>query len=76
VGARGVRQDDALGVVRQRSDVRGCRTTARLRWGVRGLHPYELGISNSGIQDIRYAKSITFRDPDGVSLGVFLPTRR
>jgi catechol-2,3-dioxygenase len=36
----------------------------------------ELGIPNSGIQDIRYAKSITFRDPDGIPLEVFLPARR
>ena len=28
----------------------------------------ELGIPNSGIQDIRYAKSITFSDPDGIPL--------
>ena len=36
----------------------------------------ELGIPNSGIQDIRYAKSITFSDPDGIPLEVFLPARR
>lgn len=36
----------------------------------------ELEIANSGIQDIRYAKSITFRDPDGIPLEVFLPARR
>jgi catechol 2,3-dioxygenase-like lactoylglutathione lyase family enzyme len=36
----------------------------------------ELGIPNSGIQDVRYAKSITFRDPDGIPLEVFLPARR
>ena len=36
----------------------------------------ELGIPNSGIQDIRYAKSITFADPDGIPLEVFLPARR
>ena len=36
----------------------------------------ELGIPNSGIQDIRYAKSITFADPDGIPLEVFLPRAR
>ena len=36
----------------------------------------ELGIPNSGIQDIRYAKSITFSDPDGIPLEVFLPATR
>jgi glyoxylase I family protein len=36
----------------------------------------ELGIANSGIQDIGYAQSITFADPDGIPLEVFLPTRR
>jgi catechol 2,3-dioxygenase-like lactoylglutathione lyase family enzyme len=36
----------------------------------------DLGIPHSGIQDIRYAKSITFRDPDGIPLEVFLPARR
>jgi glyoxylase I family protein len=36
----------------------------------------ELGIPNSGIQDIRYAKSITFSDPDGIPLEVFLQVRR
>ena len=35
----------------------------------------DLGIPNSGIQDVGYAKSITFRDPDGIPLEVFLPTR-
>jgi glyoxylase I family protein len=36
----------------------------------------ELGIPNSGIQDIGYAQSITFADPDGIPLEVFLPARR
>ena len=36
----------------------------------------ERGIPNSGIRDIRYAKSITFSDPDGIPLEVFLPVRR
>ncbi|MEX0781645.1 MAG: VOC family protein [Dehalococcoidia bacterium] len=36
----------------------------------------ELGIVNSGIQDIGYAQSITFADPDGIPLEVFLPARR
>jgi catechol 2,3-dioxygenase-like lactoylglutathione lyase family enzyme len=36
----------------------------------------ELGIANSGIRDIRYARSITFDDPDGIPLEVFLPARR
>jgi catechol-2,3-dioxygenase len=35
----------------------------------------EFRIPNSGIQDIRYAKSITFSDPDGIPLEVFLPAR-
>jgi catechol 2,3-dioxygenase-like lactoylglutathione lyase family enzyme len=37
---------------------------------------YDLGIANSGIQDIGYAQSITFADPDGIPLEVFLSTRR
>jgi catechol 2,3-dioxygenase-like lactoylglutathione lyase family enzyme len=36
----------------------------------------ELGIPNSGIQDIGYAQSITFADPDGIPLELFLPTGR
>jgi catechol 2,3-dioxygenase-like lactoylglutathione lyase family enzyme len=36
----------------------------------------ELGVPNSGIQGIRYAKSLTFLDPDGIPLEVFLPARR
>jgi hypothetical protein len=36
----------------------------------------ELGIPNRGIQGIRYAKRITVRDPDGISLEVFLPASR
>jgi glyoxylase I family protein len=36
----------------------------------------EFGIPHSGIHDIGYAKSITFRDPDGIPLEVFLPARR
>ena len=36
---------------------------------------HELGIPNSGIQDIGYAQSITFADPDGIPLEVFLPVR-
>lgn len=35
----------------------------------------ELGIANSGIQDIGYAQSITFSDPDGIPLEVFLSAR-
>jgi glyoxylase I family protein len=33
----------------------------------------ELGIAHSGIQDIGYARSITFADPDGIPLELFLP---
>ena len=36
----------------------------------------ELGIANSGIQDIGYAQSITFADPDGIPLELFLSVRR
>ncbi len=35
----------------------------------------DLGIPNSGIQNIGYAQSITFADPDGIPLEVFLPAR-
>ncbi|MGH2609730.1 MAG: VOC family protein [Tepidiformaceae bacterium] len=35
----------------------------------------EVGVTNSGIQDIGYAQSITFADPDGIPLEVFLPAR-
>ncbi len=35
-----------------------------------------LAIANSGIQDIGYAQSITFADPDGIPLEVFLSSRR
>jgi catechol-2,3-dioxygenase len=36
----------------------------------------ELEIPNSGIQDIGYAKSVTFRDPDGIALEFFMQKRR
>src|SRR5688572_916134 len=36
----------------------------------------ELNVPNSGIQDIGYAQSITFADPDGIPLEFFLQVRR
>jgi catechol 2,3-dioxygenase-like lactoylglutathione lyase family enzyme len=36
----------------------------------------DLGIANGGIQDMGYAESITFTDPDGIPLEVFAPARR
>jgi catechol-2,3-dioxygenase len=39
-------------------------------------HLTQLGVAHSGIQDLGYAESITFADPDGIPLEVFLQKPR